>query len=317
MVADKYGRQVTNLRVSLTQRCDLECFYCHREGQERSSLEMTPEEIFRIASIGVEYGISKIKLTGGEPLLRGDLEDIVRLLSSLPNIVEVSMVTNARQLNYERAVELKRSGLSRININLPSVKEVTYREIVGRDIGDALRGIESAVDAKLLPVKLNMVLLKGLNSDEVEDMMRYAKKVGAILQLIELEPIKRGSLFYNKYHHPLDQIEREISSKASSVKVRYSMQMRKVYTVNGLEVEIVRPVENPEFCKHCTKMRLTSDGKLKPCLMSQENLLDILSPMRRGESIEVLRRIFMDAVYMRRQYYTDGKNQARIIGGSS
>jgi cyclic pyranopterin phosphate synthase len=269
---------------------------------------MTPEEIFRITSIGVEYGISKVKLTGGEPLLRRDLEDIVRLLSSLKDIVEISMVTNARQLTYERAVELKKSGLSRININLPSVKEATYREIVGRDVGDALRGVESAVEAKILPIKLNMVLLKGLNSDEVEDMMRFAKKVGATLQLIELEPLKRGSLFYNQYHYPLDQIESEISSKASDVRVRYSMQMRKVYTVDGLEVEIVRPVGNPDFCRHCAKMRLTSDGKLKPCLMVQDNMLDILSPMRRGENIEVLRRIFMDAVYLRRPYYTSGEH---------
>ncbi|MGQ9542827.1 MAG: GTP 3',8-cyclase MoaA [Candidatus Bathyarchaeia archaeon] len=310
LVADRYGRPITNLRISITQKCDLECFYCHKEGQNSSSCEMAPTEIFRIAGIGVDFGVRRIKLTGGEPLLRRDLEEIVRLLSSLPNIMEISMVTNARRLTYERAKELREAGLSRINVNLPSVNGATYRRIVGRDIGDVLRGVESAVKAELLPIKINMVLLKGLNSEEVESMMRFAKERGATLQLIELEPLKGGSLFYQQYHCSLEGIERNISSRASQVKVRYSMQMRRVYTVDGIDVEVVRPVGNPEFCKYCTKMRLTSDGKLKPCLMTQNNLLDILSPMRRGEDDEVLRKIFMDAVNLRRPYYCGDLNQS-------
>ena len=304
LITDRYCRPIVNLRISLTQQCDLECFYCHREGQEHSHAEMTPEEIFKITRMGTEFGIRKIKLTGGEPLTRTDLPQIVHLLSSLTDIQEISLVTNARQLTLERALELKRSGLDRVNVNLPSVNEDTYRKIVGRDIRQALAGVKAAAKAGLIPIKVNVVLLRGLNSGEVQSMMRFAENIGAVLQLIELEPVKKGEEFYTQYHYPLDDLERELSSKASSVRVRHSMQNRRVYTVGGLDVEIVKPVENSEFCMHCTKLRLTSDGKLKPCLMSQEHLLDILTPLRRGEDSGILRQIFKEAIDLRRPYYS-------------
>lgn len=304
LITDRYCRPIVNLRISLTQRCDLECFYCHREGQEHSHVEMTPEELFKITRMGTEFGIRKIKLTGGEPLTRTDLPQIVNLLSSLTDIQEISLVTNARQLTLERALELKRSGLDRVNVNLPSVDEETYRKIVGRDISQALNGVKAAAKAGLIPIKVNMVLLRGLNSKEVKSMMRFAENIGAVLQLIELEPVVKGEEFYTQYHYPLDDLERELSSKASRVRVRHSMQNRRVYTVGGLDVEIVKPVENSEFCMHCTKLRLTSDGKLKPCLMSQDHLLDILTPLRRGEDSGILRQIFKETIDLRRPYYS-------------
>ncbi|MBS7622702.1 GTP 3',8-cyclase MoaA [Candidatus Bathyarchaeota archaeon] len=304
MITDRYCRPVENLRISLTQRCDLDCFYCHREGHDQSYLEMEPEEILEIARVGSDFGVRKIKLTGGEPLMRKDLQRIVSLLDTLPGIDEISMVTNARQLSLERALELREAGLDRVNINLPSTDPLVYRRIVGRDVQPALAGVEAASKAGLTPVKLNMVLLRGLNSDQVHSMMSFAKTAGAILQLIELEPLKRGEEFYTRYHHPLEELEQEISSRASKVRIRHSMQNRKVYTLGGLDVEIVKPVQNSEFCLHCTKIRLTSDGKLKPCLMSQENLLDILTPLRRGEDPKALSEIFRKAIELRRPYYS-------------
>jgi len=305
LITDRYCRPVENLRISLTQQCDLECFYCHREGQEHSHAEMTPEEIFEITKIGTEFGIRKIKLTGGEPLTRRDLAEIIRLLANLPEIEEISLVTNARQLTLERALELKQAGLDRVNINLPSTNPETYKKIVGRDIPPALAGIKAAAEAKLAPIKLNTVLLRGLNTDEVQSMMNFAESIGAILQLIELEPVNKGEEFYGQYHYPLGDLEQEISSKASKFRVRHSMQNRKVYTLGKLDVEIVKPVENSEFCMHCTKLRLTTDGKLKPCLMSHENLLDIVTPLRRGEDFEVLRQIFRAAIDLRKPYYSN------------
>ena len=304
MVTDRYYRPVVNLRISLTQKCDLECFYCHREGQEQSHSEMTPQEIFEIARLGATFGIRKIKLTGGEPLMRSDLTEIIRLIAGLPEIEEISLVTNARQLTLEKALELKQAGLDRVNINLPSINRETYTKIVGRDIDPALSGVKAAVEVRLIPIKINVVLLRGLNSEEVQPMMGFAEGIGAILQLIELEPVKKGEEFYKQYHYPMDNLEQEISSKASNIRVRHSMQNRKVYTVGKLDVEIVKPVENSEFCMHCTKLRLTSDGKLKPCLMSQDNLLDILTPLRQGKDMEVLRQIFRDAIDLRRPYYS-------------
>jgi len=304
LITDRYCRPIENLRISLTQQCDLECFYCHQEGHDHSRVEMTPEEILQITKIGTEFGVKKIKLTGGEPLTRRDLSEIIRLLATLPKVEEISLVTNARQLTLERALELKQAGLDRVNINLPSTNPQTYKKIVGRDIPPALAGIKAAVEARLTPIKMNMVLLRGLNSDEVQSMMSFAQSIGAILQLIELEPLKKAEEFYTHYHYPLDDLEQEISAKASKVRVRHSMQNRKVYTLGGLEVEIVKPVHNSEFCSHCTKIRLTSDGKLKPCLMSQENLLDILTPLRRDEDPKALSEIFRDAIDLRRPYYS-------------
>ncbi|OGD53578.1 cyclic pyranopterin phosphate synthase [Candidatus Bathyarchaeota archaeon RBG_13_38_9] len=305
MTADKYGRPIVNFRISLTQECDLECFYCHREGQEHSHSNdlMTPDEIIKIVKIGTEFGIKKVKLTGGEPLTRKDLSEIVQRLSSLSQIDEISLVTNARQLSLDRAVELRLSGLNRINVNLPSVNKDTYKKIVGKDIEPALAGINSAMEAKINPVKINMVLLKGLNSDDVKPMMHFAEDIGGILQIIELEPLKKAEEFYKQYHYPLDDLEKDFSAKASNVTVRKSMQNRRVYTLGNLKVEIVKPVENSDFCMHCTKLRLTSHGKLKPCLMNQETI-DVITPIRRGEPPEVVQGLFRKAISHRKPYYT-------------
>ncbi|MCW4043359.1 MAG: GTP 3',8-cyclase MoaA [Candidatus Bathyarchaeota archaeon] len=305
MTADKYGRPIVNFRISLTQECDLACFYCHREGQEHSHSNdlMTPDEIVKIVKIGTEFGINKVKLTGGEPLTRKDLSEIVHRLSSISQIDEISLVTNARQLSLDRAVELRLSGLNRINVNLPSVNKDTYKKIVGKDLEPALEGINSAMKAKINPVKLNMVLLKGLNSDDVKPMMHFAEDIGGILQIIELEPLKKAEEFYKQYHYPLDDLEKEFSAKASNVRVRKSMQNRKVYTLGNLKVEIVKPVENSDFCMHCTKLRLTSHGKLKPCLMNQETI-DVLTSIRRGDPPEVVQGLFRKAITHRKPYYT-------------
>jgi cyclic pyranopterin phosphate synthase len=264
---------------------------------------MTPDEIVKIVKIGTEFGIKKVKLTGGEPLTRKDLSEIMQRLSSLSQIDEISLVTNARQLSLDRAVELRLSGLNRINVNLPSVNKDTYKKIVGKDLEPALAGINSAMEAKINPVKLNMVLLKGLNSDDVDPMMRFAEDIGGILQIIELEPLKKAEEFYRQYHYPLDDLEKDFSAKASNVKVRKSMQNRKVYTLGNLKVEIVKPVENSDFCMHCTKLRLTSHGKLKPCLMNQETI-DVITPIRRGDHPEVVQGLFRKAISHRKPYYT-------------
>lgn len=305
LITDKYGRPIVNFRISLTQECDLACFYCHREGQEHTHSHdlMTPDEIVKIVKIGTEFGIRKVKLTGGEPLTRKDLSEIVHRLSSLPQIIEVSLVTNARQLSVDRAVKLKQAGLNRININLPSVNQETYKKIVGKDIEPALEGINSAIKAQINPVKINMVLLKGLNSDDVKPMMRFTEDIGAILQIIELEPLKKAVEFYTQYHYPLDDLEKEISAKASHVRARKTMQNRKVYTIGNLKVEIVKPVENSDFCMHCTKLRLTSHGRLKPCLMSEE-MIDVLTPIRNGEPVEVVQNLFRETISHRKPYYT-------------
>jgi len=303
MVLDRYGRPLMNLRVSVTDSCNLECFYCHREGQFLTQSFMTPGEVKRIVQVSTELGVEKVKITGGEPLLRNDLEEIVSGLRSLKALREISMVSNGRLLSAERSERLKKAGLSRVNINLPSLNPATYMRMTGGSLEDALRGVKNAVEAGLTPVKVNMVLMKGLNDGEVWSAVEFAGKVGVVLQLIELEPVGLAPEVFERFHVSLEGFEEALKASAESVKVRRWMQHRRVYSLHGVDVEVVKPIENTEFCAHCTRLRVTCDGKLKPCLMRNDNLVDVLTPLRRGASDEELRELFLKAVELREPYW--------------
>jgi len=302
-IVDRHGRPFLNFRVSVTQRCNLKCPYCHREGQPQSKDEMTPPEIAKIAGIAGELGARRVKLTGGEPLIRQDITEIVRLLKERKTIEEISMVTNGTLLTHPLATNLKRNGLMRININVPSVVAETYRSLTGGRLSDAIEGVEAAKSADLFPVKVNMLVLGGVNDDQIDSMLQFCCQAGATLQLIELEPLNVESSYYSQHHHSLDHIEKELSGKAHKVEVRRSMHGRKVYHLGDAQVEVVKPVENTEFCLRCSRMRLTSDGKLKPCLMRCDDLVDILGPIRSGANNQEVRRLIESSARTRRPFY--------------
>lgn len=308
MIYDSYGRPLTSMRISITQRCNLDCIYCHREGVfEDSEREMTPAEIERVVRIAAELGVGKVKITGGEPLLRGDVCEIVAGIAGIEGIREVSMTTNAVLLE-EYAEELKKAGLRRVNISLDTLKPEVFSTITrGGELSRVLAGIEEAIRVGLRPVKLNMVVMRGINDGEVQDMIRAYSREGVVLQLIELVDTDRA--FFHKHYFDLDEVEREIAGKAKNVLVRKHMQGRRKYTLNGAEVEVIKPMHNTEFCAHCTRLRITADGKFKPCLMRQDNLVDFLTEMRSGASDERIRELFRKAV-MRREPYFKGKSDA-------
>jgi cyclic pyranopterin phosphate synthase len=303
MTVDRFDRPLINLRIAVTQQCNLECFYCHREGQFHSSIDMSPEEIAKITSISTEFGVRKLKITGGEPLLRPSLNEIIHRLHQIPNIEEISIVTNGRLLNLEKAVELKKNGLARVNISLPSTREDIYRRATGASLKEATMGIDSAIKAGLDPVKINTVVMRGINDLEIDQLIEYTGKLGVTLQLIELEAVNGDEHNYVTYHYPLDEIERRIAGMAKSVETRRYMHARRVYTLENAKVEIVKPIENTAFCMHCTRIRLTSDGMLKPCLMRNDNLVDILTPLRMHATYNELRAIFSKAVELREPYW--------------
>lgn len=303
MATDRFGRPLLNLRVAITDSCNLECFYCHREGYCTHHETMTVEEIFTITRIASKFGVRSVKITGGEPLLRKDLNQIIEKIHSLPSIKDVSMVTNGRLLTYNKAKALKQVGLSRVNISVPSIQEETYQQVTGIQLSYAIEGIENALQAKLHPVKINMVLLKGINEGEVNDAIAFAKEKKVILQLIELEPIGLTDIMFKQYHFDIDSIVHDIEAQAQSVRTRKYMQNRKVYSLNGTKIEVVRPIENTEFCLHCTRIRLTHDGKLKPCLMRNDDLIDVLTPIRNGASEEELETLFLKSIDLREPYW--------------
>ncbi|MCJ7770895.1 GTP 3',8-cyclase MoaA [Candidatus Bathyarchaeota archaeon] len=305
MLTDRYGRPVTNLRISITQRCNLACPFCHREGDQRHiDSEMTPKEIQEIVSIAASLGIDKIKLTGGEPLLRDDIAEIVQLIHDIPTIGDIGITTNGILLQ-ELAKPLKSSGLNRVNVSLGTLRRETYLKISGVDALDkVLLGIYEAARVGLNPVKLNMVVLKGVNDDQVWDMLSFANKEDLILQLIEVEADRSDSEYYRLFHTDFSSLEAILEGKARKVDVRDMQHRRRYYLRDGGEVEIVRPMHNTEFCANCNRIRLTSDGKLKPCLFQSENMVDIIASLREGASEEHLRQDFIKAVEMRKPYFT-------------
>jgi cyclic pyranopterin phosphate synthase len=269
--------------------------------------EMSAEEITSIVSVAVKLGISKVKITGGEPLMRKDITEIVGGIAAISGLTELSMTTNGTRL-AGLAKELRENGLKRVNISLPTLNGDVYRVLTGGRLEDALEGVRAAVEAGLYPVKLNMLVLKDVNDDAVFEMMDFAGKVGAILQLIELEPLNVNMEYYYMHHKPLDEYEERLRRRAVKIETRKYMQSRHVYHLPDATVEVVHPIENTSFCANCTRLRLTSDGKLKPCLMRNDNLVDVLTPMRNGASKDELIGLFKLA-NKRRQPYNQIKFQ--------
>jgi cyclic pyranopterin phosphate synthase len=304
-LTDNCGRPLLNLRISITQRCNNQCAYCHREGEvqlaNRSAELMSVEEIVRIAKIAVNLGISRVKLTGGEPLMRQDLLEIVAGIAAVPGLKDLSLTTNGLLLSG-MAKKLRECGLRRVNISLPSLNPETYHKLTGGKLEDALAGVKAAIEAGFCPVKLNMVILKGVNVADVPDMIEYAGRTGIVLQLIELDPINVSNTYYSMHHRSLDEQEDMLREKAVSIEKRQFMHNRLIYHLPNVTVEVVHPIENSDFCMHCTRMRITSDGKLKPCLMRNDNLTDILTPIRQGTNDEKLKQLFIQANALREPY---------------
>ena len=305
---DSCGRPAINFRVSLTQHCNLKCPYCHREGQLKGSSprEMTTTEVVRLVKIAVSLGITYVKLTGGEPLLREDIVDIVGRIAKIEGLQDVSLTTNGTRL-ATFAQPLREVGLKRVNINIASLNAKTYHKLNGGSLKDALEGVDAAVKAGLNPVKLNYLLLRGVNEHEVNDMMAFAEKHNIILQLLELEPVNTEASYFKKHYYPLNEIEETLKKKAISVQQRKEMQNRRIYTLPNLKVEVVNSLENSAFCARCARLRLTSNGFLKPCLMVLDNLVDVLTPLRNGADDVELEKYFVEAVKRRKPFFSPQK----------
>ncbi|MFQ6056443.1 MAG: GTP 3',8-cyclase MoaA [Methanosarcinales archaeon] len=295
---DKYGRKITSLRISVTNRCNLNCIYCHNEGENKKTKknkEIANDTIAKIVHVATQYGVDKVKFSGGEPLMREDLEEII---IALPALKDVSITTNGILL-AKRASDLADAGLSRANISLDTLDLNKYNKITGNKnpntLSKVIDGIYSAIDAKLTPVKINMVLLKGINTDEIWNMIEFAKsfKGKLILQLIELMDFKK----IPQYKVNFKEIESRLELRANNIITR-NMHHRKKYLMDGVEVEVVHPIDNSEFCANCNRLRITSDGKLKPCLLRNNNLLNISNA-----SDKEMHDLLKIAVNQREPYY--------------
>jgi len=258
---DKYQREIINLRISLTQRCNLQCPYCHKEGESQADREMTFDEIEERIIAARDAGMKKVKITGGEPLMRQDIVEIVEMMKN-NGLDEISMTTNGILLEgYAR--QLKQAGLDRLNIGCDSLSSLSFL----KNASQIKNGLDSAKKAGFSHIKLNMVVLKGLNDHEIDNMINFARDNNCILQLIEL--INLNNEFYRDYYLSLEDIENKLKLRSSKVSDR-EMQNRKQYEIDGTIVEVVRPPSR-HFCSKCNKLRITSDGMIKPCLMNKKS----------------------------------------------
>ena len=289
-LVDPFGRKVTGLRIALTSRCNMRCIYCHHEGEISPGEEMTKETVVQVVKAGADLGIKSVKFTGGEPLMRSDLEDV---LNELPGHLDLSLTTNGTFL-AGRAASLAEAGLDRLNVSLDTLNPRIYSEITGgtkKDLNRVVEGIRSARDAGLTPIKLNMVVLRE-NQDEVDELIEFAKEEGAILQLIELLDLEGRGLGGD-----LLGIEKDLERRSDRIVTR-DMHRRRKYFLDGAEVEVVRPIDNTEFCANCTRLRVTSDGKLKPCLLRNDNLVEIGSA-----DFEKTKLLLREATAYRKPYF--------------
>jgi cyclic pyranopterin phosphate synthase len=276
MLIDTFGRSHNNLRISVTDRCNLRCTYCMPEEvvfMDRSEL-LTFEEITHFVQVAAPLGIDKLRLTGGEPLLRRDLPRLVRMLAEVPGIKDVGLTTNGLLL-AQQAQELFDAGLRRLNISLDTLDAGRFREISRRDgLEQVLAGIAAAKKAGFAPIKINAVSIRGLTEPDVAPLARFAREHGLELRFIEYMPIgaeawERSKVYFA--HEILEQIEREVAPLVPADDYDPHAPAMDFQYSGGGRVGIIASVSRP-FCMSCNRLRLTSDGKLRNCLFALDEV---------------------------------------------
>ena len=298
MLEDQFGRGLRGVRISLTDRCNFDCVYCHNEGlgdtrgpMEPQDDEMSADDVVRFLEVCEEFGVEKAKFTGGEPMLRDDLEEIVR---RTPDSIETSLTTNGTFLPG-RAEGLVEAGLSRVNVSQDALDPEAFREVTKSGAyDDVVEGVLAAVDAGLDPVKLNMVVFEATAGYVPEMVDHVAENEGLQLQLIEYMPELAGR---PEWAIDIERVHGWLEEQADRVE-RREMHGRRRYFVGEGMVEVVDPVGNPDFCANCERVRVTHQGFLKGCL----NRNDDLRPMGDMTKPEI-REAFRETVENRVPYY--------------
>lgn len=296
---DSYGRAIRDLRVSLTDRCNFRCFYCLPHGEPPIAPKeqmLSYEEIEYICDIFVSLGIEKIRLTGGEPMMRRDIETIITKLSKLkPSLLDLALTTNGYFLPG-RAQGLKDAGLDRITISIDSLKPETFKRMTGVDVIDkVLEGIDAAKRAGLAPIKINAVIVRGYNETEVADFAEFARDHDVQMRFIEFMPLDSGHEWSKEMVVPgreiLARIEERFSLAPLEAKRGSETSARYRFADNAPgEIGIIAPVTEP-FCGACSRIRLTADGQIRTCLFStvEHSLRDVIrSNATRHEIIDYI-----------------------------
>jgi cyclic pyranopterin phosphate synthase len=305
VLTDAYGRAIRDLRVSLTDRCNFRCFYCLPHGEPPIAPKeqmLSYEEIEYVCDIFVSLGIEKIRLTGGEPMLRRDIETIIRKLSHFKTrgLIDLALTTNGYFLP-ERAHALKAAGLDRVTISVDSLKRDVFKRMTGVDVLDkVLAGLAAAKDAGLEPIKINAVIVRGHNEDEVADFAAFAREYDVKMRFIEFMPLDSGHEWARADVVSGKEIRERINERFPLVKVnvaRGSETSARYRFADGApgEIGIIAPVTEP-FCGACSRIRLTADGQIRTCLFStvEHSLRDVVrSGASRDEIVEYIEAVIL------------------------
>ena len=305
ILRDSYGRAIRDLRVSLTDRCNFRCFYCLPHGEPPIAPKeqmLSYEEIEYVCDIFVHLGIEKIRLTGGEPMLRRDIETIIGKLANLKpkGLLDLALTTNGYYLPG-RAEGLKAAGLDRITISLDSLKRDVFKQMTGVDVLDrVLEGIAAAKQAGLQPIKINAVIVRGHNEDEVADFAAFAREHDVKMRFIEFMPLDSGHEWAREQVVSGREIHTSINDRFPLVPVetaRGSETSSRFRFADGApgEIGIIAPVTEP-FCGACSRIRLTADGQIRTCLFStvEHSLRDVVrTGATRAEIIEFIEGVVM------------------------
>ncbi len=319
---DKYNRHLNYLRISITDRCNLKCMYCMPPGviPRLSHNEILRyEEIIRIIKAGIRLGISKVRITGGEPLVRKGVFDFLKRLSGMDGLCDIALTTNGVLLR-DNIEKIKAAGIKRINISIDTLNSKKYKQISGYDKFDQVwEGIELAHKKGFDPIKLNMVALSGINDDELADFARLSLSYPFHIRFIEYMPIGKSGM-NNGSLLLVPEIKKRISTIGKLIPVKNSINdgPAERYKFEGAKGEIgFIGALSHHFCNRCNRLRLTASGQLRPCLLS-DHCEDLKSPLRKGCSDEELAEVFLAAIQHKpSDHNLSISNQAEVSGQMS
>ena len=299
---DSFGRKVDYLRISITDRCNERCLYCMPEGYkgwERTRDHLSAAEIVRVVRVATLLGFRKFRLTGGEPLVRDDILEIADGMRRIPDVEAISLSTNGVKL-ASAAKPLREAGVRTVNVSLDVVNPQIYRRITGGDLNAVIDGIRAAIAAGFERVKLNCVLMRGVNEQEIWPLVLFAAKYGLPLRFIELMPLTRTDLLTEENFLPTGEAMRLLSRHDDLVPqphLKIGDGPAKYYLLKqtGALVGFIGALTNLHFCEACNKMRLTANGRIRPCL-GDHGEVDLRDVLRKSGDDESLRNVFMEAL---------------------
>ena len=304
MLLDLYRRKINYLRISVTDRCNLRCRYCMpEEGIPLIHHEdvLRYEEILRIVRVFAKEGISKVRLTGGEPLVRKGIVDFIASLSRIEEIRDLSLTTNGILLR-ELARDLKRAGLRRVNISLDSLRRDRFLQITRKDDYERVwAGIVEALSAGLTPIKINMVAIRGVNDDEIEDFARLTRHLPLTVRYIEYMPSGNGDVWAESHIVTTPEIQRRLETLGELIPIASETWDGPAtrFRLEGAigEIGFIGAVSN-HFCSECNRLRLTPDGKIRTCLFSDDEV-DLREILRNGGTDEELKQRLLAAIHVK------------------